>query len=331
MKRRGFIKTGMVTMAAGSSSNAALGEIIIPISENISQVEMENFISELDLRMDLISSSGGNYLKDLLNQTPTKTQDDYFRSSLRTLLLIGNFGDLPIKGQVHPQMQKRLHYSSPEISHSVTKSIDILKNMSDESMEDIRSALSDDPDLGDRIMEALDLEAQSIGIPAARRRQMRIMGKRINRRLKHSPDMLINEYVKKADKLMQSSNSDEDLEKLLRTQEGEDNYSASRKEAEAASIQWSRWDLPEIPIDYSPIITEQDDNKLSKEEIDVKKRRALRLLGVGGVTTAIGWIIIAISGGMAGVIMGITLGPLLILIALILLIVVASESGKSKE
>lgn len=330
MKRRGFIKTGMVTMAAGSSSNAALGEIVIPLSENISHLEMENFISDLDLRMDRISFSGGNYLKNLLNQTPTKTEEDFFRSSLRTLLLIGNSGDLPIKGQVHPWMQKRLHYSAPEISYSITSSIDMLKNMSDETMEDIRSALSDNPDLGDSIMEALDLEAQSIGVSAARRRQMRIMGKRINRRLKHSPDMLINEYVKKADKLLLTSNSDEALEQLLRAQVGEDNYSTSRKEAEAASLHWNKLDIPDIPVGYKPIITEQDDNKQSKEKNNLKNKKALTLLGIGGVATALGWIIIAVSGGVFGLVLGITLGPLLILIALIMLIVSSSKSGKSK-
>ena len=330
MKRRGFIKTGMVTMAAGSSSNAALGEIVIPLSENISHLEMENFISDLDLRMDRISFSGGNYLKNLFNQTPTKTEEDFFRSSLRTLLLIGNFGDLPIKGQVHPMMQKRLHYSAPEISYSITSSIDMLKNMPDETMEDVRSALSENPDLGDSIMEALDLEAQAIGVSAARRRQMRIMGKRINRRLKHSPDMLISEYVRKADKLLLTSDSDDAMEQLLRAQVGEDNYSTSRKEAEIASLHWKEWDNPEIPIGYKPIISEQDDNTQSKEKNNKKNKKALILLGVGGVATAIGWIIIAISGGMAGAILGITLGPLLILIALIMLIVSASKSGKSK-
>jgi hypothetical protein len=74
MKRRGFIKTGVLTMAAGASSNAVLGEIVVPMSENISHLEMEDYISELDLRMDRISSSGGDYLKDLIYQTPAALQ-----------------------------------------------------------------------------------------------------------------------------------------------------------------------------------------------------------------------------------------------------------------
>jgi hypothetical protein len=217
MERRGFIKIGLATVAAGASGPLAFREIIAPMGENITQPEMENFTREMDISMDLISHSGGNYLKSLIPQTPTETEQNFFRSSLRTLLLIGNFGDLPIKGQVHPWMQKRLLYSTPEVNFSVATSFDILRNLSDESMEEIRTALIDDPDLGGHILETLDLEARSIGVPSARRKQMRVMGTRIIRRLRHSPEMLIDEYVKKAEKLSTAKNSDEALEHLLKT------------------------------------------------------------------------------------------------------------------
>ncbi|MEI7818168.1 MAG: hypothetical protein WCI45_13355 [Desulfuromonadales bacterium] len=330
MKRRGFVKTGLITMAAGASSNLALGEILIPMSENISQIEMENFISKMDLAMDRISFSGGNYLKKLVPQITTGAEQDFFRSSLRTLLLIGNFGDLPIKGQVHPWMQSRLLYSAPEINHSVTTSIDILKNISNESVEDIRTALSDDPELGDRIMEALDLEAQAIGVSSARRRQMRIMGKRINGRLKHSPEMLFSEYVTKADKLLLASNSDDALEQLLRAQAGEANYSNYRNESEMAALYWSKLNIPNIPVGYKPIITDQDDHKQSKEKTALKNKKALKLLNIGVITTAAGWILVAL-GAFIGVIPGITIGPILILIALIILLINAIKAGGSKK
>ncbi len=329
MKRRGFIKTGIVTIAAGSTSNVALGEIFIPMAENISHLEMENFISDLDIRMDRISSSGGDYLNSLINHTPTETEQDFFKSSLRTLLLIGSFGDLPTKGQVHPWMQKRLLYSEPEINYSITSSIDVLKNMSDDTTEDIRSALDDDPDLGDRIMEALDLEAQAIGVSAARRRQMRMMGKSINRRLKHSPEMLISEYVKKADKLLMTSNSDEDFEQFQRAQMGEEKYLKIRNEAEAAALQWSKMNINDIPVGYEPIIAENDYNKQSKDEIDLKKKKAGTLLGIGVASTAVGWLLIAL-GAWVGVILGVTIGPFLILLALILLSIYAIKSKKSQ-
>ena len=63
--------------------------------------------------------------------------------------------------------------------------------------------------------DSLELEAKSIGIPSRRMRQMRRMGNRIIKRINHSPDMLINEYVSKCEKMMALDDSDLDMELLL--------------------------------------------------------------------------------------------------------------------
>ncbi len=325
MERRGFIKTSLVTMVAGASSHSALGEIVVPMAENITQTEMENFIKEMDVSMDRIFQAGGDYLRSLLPQTPTEDEQNFFRSSLRSLLLIGNFGDLPIKGQAHPWMQKRMLYSAPEINYSVTNSFDILRNMSDESKEEIRTALTHDPGLGSRILETLELEAKLVGVPAARRRQMRVMGTRIMRRLRHSPEMLIDEYVKKADQLLFASNSDEALEQILRMQMGND-YTTRTSEAESAALHWKSLNIPDIAIGYNAIITEQDDNRQPKESDNLKTKKGLGLIGIGIITTLVGWIIIAIAPGMVGAVLGITVGPILILIALLTKLINAIKS-----
>jgi hypothetical protein len=313
MKRRGFIKTGLATMAAGASVHPAFGEIVIPMEENVSHSEMEHFLKEMDTAMDRIFDSGGNYLRNLIPHTPTESEQNFFRSSLRSLLLIGNFGELSVKGQVHPWMQKRMIYSAPEINNAVTSSFDILRDMSDENMEDIRSALTGNPDLGDSILETLDLEARAVGVPAARRRQLKVMGKRIIRRMRHSPEMLIDEYVKKAEKLLLASNSDDALEQLLMMQMG-DSYADRLAEAESAALQWEKLHVPDISIGYNPLIAEQYTYEPPR---DLKTKKGLGLLGVGLIMTAVGWIIIGIAPSMIGLILGITVGPILILIALI--------------
>jgi hypothetical protein len=327
MRRRGFIKTGIATIAAGATSPSVLGEILAPLGENISVGEMENFMIDMDAAMDRISYSGGHYLKNLIPQTPLENDLKFFRSSMRSLLLVGNFGDLSIKGQVHPGMQKRILYSAPEINYTLTNSINTLRNISSESMEEIHSSLLDDEVLGDRILQALDLEARDIGVPSARRRQMKVMGNRIIRRLKHSPEMLIDEYVKKGEKLLAASGSDEAMENLFKSQIGEIEYSNRQRKAESAALQWRTLDLPEDTIGYKPILIEQQDIKPSKGKMDKTTRSGLLVLGLGVIITAVGWIIIAASEAMAGVIMGITVGPLLILIAIIVLIVQGSKKN----
>lgn len=306
-------------MAVGASSHPAFAEIMVPMEENVTQTEMELFIKEMDDSMNLILHSGGSYIRSLLPHNPNEDEQNFFKSSLRSLLLIGNFGELSIKGQVHPWMQKRMLYSAPEVNHSVITSFNILRNMTDENKEDIKLALTDNPELCDSILESLDLEAQSIGVPAARRRQMKVMGKRIVRRMRHSPEMLIDEYVKKADKLLLASNSDEALEQLLKIQMGE-SYPTRRNAAENAALQWEKLNIPDVSIGYEAIISEQYNYEPTR---DLKTKKGLGLLGAGLIITAAGWLIIAIAPGMLGLILGITIGPILILIALITLLIKA--------
>lgn len=325
MKRREFIKSGLVmTAVAGATGSSAFGEIFIPTEEHLTQAEMERFIKDLDISMERISHSGGDYLKSLIPQTPGESEQKIFRSGLRSLMLLGSFGELPIKGQVHPLMQQRMLYSAPEVDFSVYNSFDILKNLSNESMEEIRSALTDDRELGGRILDTLDLEARSIGVPFARRRQLKVMGKRIIRRLSHSPEMLIEEYVKKTEKLLLASNSDEAFERLFKMQVGEARYSVYSKEAESAALQWKNSKIPDMPIGYDSMIIEHGENQHTNVTNDPPPIKGLRLLGVGAIITAVGQLILLASPDAGlGLVFGVTIGPILIVIALIVIIISA--------
>ncbi len=334
MKRREFVKSGLVlTVAAGATGHSAFAEIIAPTEENLSQAEMERFIKELDISMDRISHSGGDHIRRLISQTPSESEDKYFKSSLRSLLLVGSFGDLPIQGQVHPQMQKRMMYSASEVNSSVNHSLAILKNLSDESKEEIRSALAEDRNLGRQVLDTLDLEARAIGIHSVRRRQMKVMGRRIIRRLRHSPEMFIDEYVNKTEKLLLASNSDEAFEKMFKMQVGEARYSSCLKEAESAALQWEKLNIPDMDIGYDLIKDDQENDEEAKETSEPGRIKGLRLLGVGLVTTAAGWLLIAFHfipipvirevSLALGVVLGVTVGPILTLIALIAIIISA--------
>jgi hypothetical protein len=328
MKRREFIKSGLaITVVAGASAQSAFGEIFIPTEENVTQTEIERFIYDTDIRMDRISHSGGEFLEKLISKTSSESEQKFFRSSLRSLLFIGNFGELPIKGQAHPWMQKRMMYTAPEINYSVINSFEILRNMSDKSKEDIRTALTEDRDLGGRILDSLDLEAKSIGVPSARRRQLKIMGRRIIRRMRHSPDMLIDEYVKKTEKLLLASNSDQALEKMFKMQVGEDRYAAYSKEAESAALQWKNSNIHDVPIGYGLMINDQENDGETNETSKSNPRKGLRLLGVGAVLTVVGWLLVSFTqyGLIFGWVLGITIGPILILIALITLIISSAK------
>jgi hypothetical protein len=331
MKRRDFLKSGIATVVAGASAPYAFGEIFIPTGNNISQAEMQRFISELDTRMDSIAHNGGDYINAIISRSPDDTEQTIFRSNLRSLMLIGSFGELPIKGQAHPWMQKRLKHSSHEVNYSVYNSFQLLKNMTEEQMDDMKTALSDEPGLGTRILEALDQEAKSVGIPSARRRQMRVMGNRIFRRMKHSPELLIDEYVKKTEKLLVASNSNEAFDRMFKMQVGEENYETLLKEAESAAREWDKLNIPDDRLGYTPLADETSDVGALRQTHNNEPLKGLRLLGVGAAMTVFGLIILQLEVSFwLGAILGITLGPILIIIALIVMIVSSIKRSQKK-
>jgi hypothetical protein len=328
MKRRGFIKSGMTTLAASVAAPAAFGEIIAPDSDYITVSEMDHFITKMDKAIDQISKSTGHYLIPQMNIQPSKSDLLNFQSSMRGLLLVGNFSDLSLKGQVHPGMQKRLLYSAPEINSSLSEMTNSIRSMSMEDKSDIQRALYEEPDLGDRIMESLDLEARAVGVPVRRRKQMKRMGNRIIKRLKHSPDMLINEYITKYDKLTDLDKSDYDHEHIIKKQIGEEAYYKRYTQVENKALEWQKKNLIDQPIGYKPLKGIRRYEDLPDENEQNYYRKGLRALGLGAIITAVGWIIIAISGGGVGLILGVTLGPFIILIALIMLLILAIKKPR---
>jgi hypothetical protein len=328
MKRRGFLKGSIGTLAAGATSNAALGDIIAPNWANVSPPEMDHFLTDLDSAMDRIENepNGGRYVTKLLNHTPNDQEALLFRKSMRSLLLVGNFGDLSIQGQVHPGVQRRLNYSAPEIDSALQEIVNELKSLSPEDIADIKLALSRDRNLGEQVLEAIHLESKNIGVPARRRHQLRVMGKRILRRLKHSPGLLIDEYVGKYEKLTAPTESGQDMRPSDRIRE------TRILEAKEAALRWEKMHLKETPIEYNRLQDDTDD----REE---KYRKRWRALGIGAIITATGALLIAITGGLdddseglggVGVVLGVTVGPTLMLIGLIIGIVRSGEKYRSK-
>ena len=330
MKRRGFLKGSIGTLAAGATSSAALGDIIAPNWANISPPEMDHFLTELDSAMDRIENepNGGRYITKLLNHIPSENEALIFRKSMRSLLLVGNFGDLSVDGQVHPGVQRRLNYSAPEIDSVMQDIVNELKSLSPEDLADIKLALSRDRNLGERVLEAIHLETKTIGVPARRRHQLRVMGKRILRRLKHSPGLLIDEYVSKYEKLadLSESESGQDMRPSDRIKE------TRILQAKEAALRWEKMHPKETPIGYNRLQEDTDDT-------DEKYRKRWRTLGIGAIITATGWLLIAITGGIdddyeglggVGVVLGVTVGPILMLIGLIIGIVRSGEKYRSK-
>ena len=153
MKRRDFLVGGMGALAASVTGCAGINQVIAPNWPNITPLQMNRFLTDLDTSMNHIveNPEGGQFISQLQQSEPSEKDAQFFRQGMRSLLLVGNFGDLSIAGQVHPGVQKRLQYSAPEMDVAVSGTTDHMKSLSPTARVDIQSALREDPTLGDRV------------------------------------------------------------------------------------------------------------------------------------------------------------------------------------
>ena len=322
MKRRDFLMGGIGAWATGTTGCAGIRQIIAPSWPNITPAEMDGFLVSLDGAMNRITENpaGERFLSEL-QQRPSREQDArLLRQGMRTLLLAGNFGDLSVAGQVHPGVQQRLQYSASEMDSTILGVMDHLQSLSPAARANMQSALRQDAGLGDRVLEAIDLETSSVGVPVRRRLQLRAMGKHIIGRLQHSSDMFIDEYVTKSQKVLSQPGSVAETQRLMAAHMGEPAFKARRQEAENAALRWQAMELQEIPIGYQSLAKEET----GEEESEAWYRAGNRLMGFGAITTVIGWLIIAIGSGISsdgliviGLIPGVTIGPLAFLLGIV--------------
>lgn len=362
MKRRDFLIGGMGALATGVTGCAGIGQVIAPDWENITPLQMDRFLTSLDGAMNQITENpdGGGFISELHQKPFNEKGARLFRQGMRTLLLAGNFGDLSVAGQVHPGVQKRLHYSAPEMDAATSDTTDQMKSLSPTARADMQTALRADPALGNRVLKTIELEAAAVGASNRRLMQLHVMGKHIIGRLKHSSEMFINEYVTKYEKLTAVPGSAAETQRFMATRMGEAAFKARVREAENAARYWQKQDLEDVPIGYQLVAQEstnsenesanrdqrqtQPQQALTKEEIIAKAqsdlsgdwfRTGLFTLGFGVITTGIGWLLIGASADAdssddaiitltAGLVLGVTVGPAAILSGLITLIIGAA-------
>ena len=333
MDRRKFVKKGTGGLAIGASNPIELGKLIIPNWENVSLEEMNSFISQEDKSLNLIATSpgGGQYLHSLVGEPVKEEFGELFRGSMKSLLIAGNFGSLSTNAQVHPEIQKRLWDNSADVEKDIDGLMQELKSLNEDDQIDIKKALNEDSELGDRVLEALVSEAKAVGASKRRIRRLKRIGKRQLKKIKHSPGSMIEKCTKKYDKVMSRFDSPEEMKKYMIANMGEEAFNKKLEEAEKGVQYWKEMGvvetLPRGDKHLNNVFS--DDN--NSDDAD-KPPKGLKLLGIGAIMTTSGWLLLAIESGggiltILGLIAGVTVGPILIIIALIMLLVHAIRNS----
>jgi hypothetical protein len=226
------------------------------------------------------------------------------RTALQSMFLTGMVGDLPLEGQLHPEIQARVEAGVPVMDEATERMSTFLRAQSALELGGVQRALRHH-DAGPRILTSLDDVAGDLGVSPWRRDQTRSLFSNAEWRLRNQPPgLVVSEYLEKVDRL-----GDSDVSREARGQ------SLAARLADEAF-----W-------------TAQDPVTRTKRQARI--RRGAKVMGYGVLTFAGGAALVALgdggggeNGGLiaAGLITG-TVGVIMILVGLVILIVGLATPG----
>jgi hypothetical protein len=221
------------------------------------------------------------------------------RTALQSMFLTGMVGDLPLEGQMHPEIQARVDAGIPLMDDATDRMSTFLRGQSATDLASVQRALRDHA-AGPRIFSALDDVAGELGVSPWRRAQTRSMFSGAEWRLRNQPPALVvSEYLEKVERLI-----DSDV-----TREARQQTVAARLADEAF------WAAQE-----------------TKTKREARISRGARLMGFGVLTFAGGAGLAALGANGAdpllavGLITG-TVGVIMILVGLVILLVGLGTEG----
>lgn len=223
MDRRDALKLGLGAVAVSGSGCATFAAAAPGMSDG----DMDGFLGGLDAVMGRLASepileryfAGKEH--DVSRAPRFERGQDLARKTLRSLFLVGTLRELPEERLAHPGVQQRLRDSMGEFDEALFGMTDLLEGLTPTERGDVARVLRDDPDLGMRLMGALDAEASSWGVSNDARLKLRRVATQATTRLKHSPDAFITEYVEKMNKLAARHGVHEQAQRELATSVGE--------------------------------------------------------------------------------------------------------------
>lgn len=155
--------------------------------------------------------------------------DDLGRRAARSLLVTGAFRDLPEDARTHPVVQHGLRAAMPEMDDAFFGVQSRLDAQTPTERADIARELRQDPELGQRVLRLLDLEASEVGASETRRLHMRALGLGVCERLHQSSEQLIGEYRSKLERVVARHGSDVEAERRLAAALGQASFAALRE------------------------------------------------------------------------------------------------------
>lgn len=353
MDRQELDRRGMLGSLMGGATLLGLGsagcgtqqqrpqmpEIDPNVARLLDPAKANDILGSLDKRLGWIDKQiPPKDVLDISKLRNAKTSEDEFekksnliQKSMRSLYLTGRFLDLPDEYKVHPGMQSRLIAAQNDMNDAVMGMTDILEKASPEDFRRVQDQLRKDPLLGERIAQWIEQPAIDDGMPFARRFSTRASILQLaDRMAAQSPSLVTDPIVSKVRRIEAMPHSEAEQIRRISAKVGEEAF--WKHQQHLASL-YSGWQA-KLQTDqgansapaYPPPAASIQEPKEEPGQWSLSKGGIIMGFGGGSVLLGLAFAGLAELTGAAAfyypaVVLGITVGPILLIVGLVFVIV----------
>ncbi len=195
MDRRDFLRLGLAGVTVGACEGGNKTVAYPGSGAPAPPTDMDAFFARLDDGLLRIRDGNpmaavfeeGKLGEPRLSPAQRLEAEELYRKSLRSLLLVGSYRDLPPDERSHPRMLERLSRGCDEMDEATLGMARHLEGLEPSSRSAIQARLRARPELGMAIGKALDVRAAQIGISIQRRTHLQSMSSQVLWRLRALP------------------------------------------------------------------------------------------------------------------------------------------------
>lgn len=320
MNRRDLLKLGVVaTSAPGCATVLSAAAPVVPES-------IVSIFAKLDAQLNELDS--GPVLERLVGDVPNRQHvhtapkfqegDALARKTLKALLVASTFQSLTPEQWQQPMVTERLTNSMADLDEATLGMTAMLEQLPQQDRKSVGKALRDDPNLGMRIMGAIDEHASDYGVPLEARTKLRAASAQAVSRMRQSPDLIISEVTGKIRKLEARHGVTEEARRRLGTSMASLALFQDAQPAEGGGLPTP----PPLPVpNREPIESSITPNTPQSAEAEREERKAIAeqrrrqerkttgivMMTVGGISLGIGGLLL-LTGNLVAITVGVLLG-----------------------
>lgn len=311
MDRRNFLKR---TTAAGLLLTAAsCAPTLRALPEAPSPDDMQDYLARMDRGLRAIGKlpiAGGiaGHAKPVATVNEARAgQEQLMRDALASLYVVGSFHDVGDEGRMHPGMQDRIRAALPTMDRAVLGATTLLEAMDDKQLAKVQQVLRERPEIVDDLGARIDAFGANSGISVERRLDLRTTLEDLSGRMRtQNPALIVSEYTKKVRRVQSQSGIHAESERHLVARMGRDAFWRHQQDLDKMHLAWRE------RLHMGPPDGNAGNTTLTTGGV---------LMGVGASIEIVGLICLAAGSEGGWLLLGVTIGPIVLAIGLIVLVV----------